>query len=203
MAWSAFGRPPPRRRRAVLTPPPRRLRIQAETGEVGKLSSAFGKGGKFRVQFEGPTDVQPGGRLYLVYKKYAFSSSKALHQDDDCVVPADELVTPGKPPKKKVVEPPPPPVSSPKKTEDVREGVVERLKGDPLDSGRYRTVIVEGLFSAEEDQKQFVGSMVKFANGDEGVLAGPFGKAGKSKVDVEGGTGAAVGASVTLRLPAR
>ncbi len=180
------------------------LRIQAETGEVGKLSSAFGKGGKFRVQFEGPTDVQPGGRLYLVYKKYAFSSSKALHQDDDCVVPADELVTPGKPPKKKVVEPPPPPPLSPKKTEDVREGVVERLKGDPLDSGRYRTVIVEGLFSAEEDQKQFVGSMVKFATGDEGVLAGPFGKAGKSKVDVDGaGTDAAVGASVTLRLPAR
>ena len=155
------------------------------------------------MQFEGPTDVQPGGRLYLVYKKYAFSSSKALHQDDDCVVPADELVTPGKPPKKKVVEPPPPPVSSPKKTEDVREGVVERLKGDPLDSGRYRTVIVEGLFTAEEDQKQFVGSMVTFATGDEGVLAGPFGKAGKSKVDVEGGTGAAVGASVVLKLPAR
>ena len=46
------------------------------------------------MQFEGPTDVQPGGRLYLVYKKYAFSSSKALHQDEDCVVPADELVTP-------------------------------------------------------------------------------------------------------------
>ena len=80
----------PRHRRATLTPSPRRLRIQAETGEVGKLSSAFGKGGKFRVQFEGPTDVQPGGRLYLVYKKYAFSSSKALHQDEDCVVPADD-----------------------------------------------------------------------------------------------------------------
>ena len=79
------------------------------------------------MQFEGPTDVQPGGRLYLVYKKYAFSSSKALHQDEDCVVPADELVVPGKPPKKKVVEPPPPPPSSPKKTEDVREGLVERL----------------------------------------------------------------------------
>ena len=152
------------------------------------------------MQFEGPTDVQPGGRLYLVYKKYAFSSSKALHQDDDCVVPADELVTPGKPPKKKVVEPPPPP---PKKTEDVREGVVERLKGDALDSGRYRTVIVEGLFTAEEDQKQHVGATVVFANGDEGVLAGPFGKAGKSKVDVEGGTGAAVGASVVLKLPVR
>ena len=154
------------------------------------------------MQFEGPTAVQPGGRLYLVYKKYAFSSSKALHQDDDCVVPADELVTPGKPAKKKVVEPPPPPLS-PKKTEDVREGVVERLKGDPLDSGRYRTVIVEGLFTAEEDQKQFVGRVVTFATGDEGVLAGPFGKAGKSKVDVDGGTGAAVGASVVLKLPAR
>ena len=63
---------------------------------------------------------------------------------------------------------------------------MERLKGEPLDNGRHRTVIVEGLFTAEEDQKQFVGSMVKFANGDEGVLAGPFGKAGKSKVDVEG-----------------
>ena len=156
------------------------------------------------MQFEGPTDVQPGGRLYLVYKKYAFSSSKALHQDEDCVVPADELVTPGKPAKKKVVEPPPPPPSSPKKTEDIREGLVERLKGEPLDSGRYRTVIVEGLFTAEEDQKQWVGASVVFANGDEGVLAGPFGKAGKSKVDVEGaGTDAAVGASVTLRLPAR
>ena len=78
------------------------------------------------------------------------------------------------------------------------------MKGDALDSGRYRTVIVEGLFTAEEDQKQFVGRVVTFATGDEGVLAGPFGKAGKSKVDVDGaGTAAAVGASVTLRLPAR
>ena len=90
------------------------------------------------------------------------------------------------------------------RSDDTKEALVERLKGEPLDSGRYRTVIVEGLFTAEEDQKQWVGASVVFANGDEGVLAGPFGKAGKSKVDVEGaGTDAAVGASVTLRLPAR
>ena len=52
----------------------------------------------------------------------------------------------------------------------MREGLVERLKGEPLDSGRYRTVIVEGLFTAEEDQKQWVGASVVFANGDEGVF---------------------------------
>ena len=181
----------------------RRLKIQAETGEIGRLSSAFGKGGKFRVTFEQPTLVQPGGKLYLVYKKYAFSNSKALHQDSDCVVPADELEV-GKPARKKTIEPPPPPpVAVEKKTEDVREGVVERLKGDPLEgSARYRTVIVEGLFSAEEDQKTHIGFRVETATGDVGSLAGPFGKAGKSKVDFEDGTDAAVGAACVVRLPA-
>lgn len=155
------------------------------------------------MTFEQPTLVQPGGKLYLVYKKYAFSNSKALHQDDQCVVPADELEV-GKPARKKtVVEPPPPAAVAEKKTEDVREGTVERLKGEPLEgSARYRTVIVAGLFTAEEDQKTHIGLKVETATGDVGSLAGPFGKAGKSKVDFEDGTDAAVGAACVVRLPA-
>ena len=39
-------------------------RLQASTGEMGKIASAFGRSGKFKVAFDGPTLVKPGGKLY-------------------------------------------------------------------------------------------------------------------------------------------
>ena len=46
---------------------------------------AFGKGGKFRCSSRARRTCSPAVDYALVYKKYV--SSKALHQDDDCVVP--------------------------------------------------------------------------------------------------------------------
>ena len=73
-----------------------------------------------------------------------------------------------------------------------------------LDCGtprRYRTIIAEGFFAAEDDQRAHVGASVEAENGDVGTLAGPFGKAGKSKVDFPGdGTAAIVGMTLRLRL---
>lgn len=189
------------------------MKLQASTGEMGKIASSFGKSGKFKVDFPDGTAVKPNGKLYLTFKKYVFSTSKAMHQDDDCRVPNEDLdlarghakknraqapddaPTPPGSPKKKDKGPPPPPTNE-------RRGTVERLKGDPIDDApdRHRTVIAEGFFTAEEDQKAHAGAKVTAANGDVGTLTGPFGKAGKSKVDFERGTNAAVGVALVLDL---
>mmetsp|Transcript_10918 Transcript_10918/g.32591 ORF Transcript_10918/g.32591 Transcript_10918/m.32591 type:complete len:694 (-) Transcript_10918:28-2109(-) len=177
------------------------LKLQAATGEMGALASAFGKSGKFKASFEGGTSASVGDPLYLVYKKYVFSPSKALHQDGDCVVPEAELDLSHK---KKPSELPTPPVSPkeapPPPKSNVRRGRVERLKGDARADGRYETVIAEGFFGAEEDQKARAGAPVVAENGDAGTLAGPFGKAGKSKVEFSAGTTCVVGDALTLTL---
>ena len=102
------------------------------------IGTGLGGGRDPVASFVSPYGMTTVGSYALVAQRHmhqygtAFSmflpeTGEVLHQDDDCVVPADELVIPGKPPKKKVVEPPPPPPSSPKKTEDVREGLVEDI----------------------------------------------------------------------------
>jgi len=78
-------------------------------------------------------------------------------------------------------------------------GRVERLKGDPGAEGKYAAVIAEGFFLPEDDQRPFAGRVVRGSNGDVGRFAGPFGKAGKSKVEFsDGGTSLAVGDDLTL-----
>ena len=64
----------------------------------------------------------------------------------------------------------------------------------------YETIIAEGFFTAEEDQRVHAGTKVTAANGDVGSLVGPFGKAGKSKVAFAEGTDAAVGSKLALVL---
>ena len=194
------------------------MRLQASTGEMGRIAGAFGKSGKFKVDFPDGTLVKPNGKLYLVFKKYVFNATKALHQDDDCRVPKEELEqarapkkkpnatpnataatdatpTPPASPKRKKDAPPPPPPSN------ERAATVERLKGDPMPgTSRHQTIIAEGFFTAEEDQRAHAGAKVTAANGDVGALAGPFGKAGKSKVDFPDGTDAPVGTALALVL---
>ena len=191
------------------------MKLQAATGEMGRVASAFGKSGKFKVDFPGGTLVKPNGKLYLVFKKYVFSPSKAMHQDDDCRVPKDELEqarapkkkapAPDAPPspgrKKKAADAPPSPPPAPPPLSNDRSGTVERHKGDPMaGTARYETIIAEGFFTAEEDQRVHAGTKVTAANGDVGSLVGPFGKAGKSKVAFAEGTDAAVGSKLALVL---
>ena len=81
-----------------------------------------------------------------------------------------------------------------------RSGKVERLKGDPVKDGRYEMVIAEGFFAPEDDQRSYVGFVVRGSNGDVGKFVGPFGKAGKSKVDFgPAGTSLSVGADLYLQ----
>jgi len=87
-------------------------------------------------------------------------------------------------------------------TNPIRHGRLERIKGDRLENGRAAAVIAEGFFVAEEDQRPYIGDVVRGQNGDTGKLVGPFGKAGKSKVDFsqEGGTTLEAGATLSLFL---
>ncbi|KAH8052197.1 hypothetical protein JL722_10297 [Aureococcus anophagefferens] len=103
--------------------------------------------------------------------------------------------------KKKAADAPPSPPPAPPPLSNDRSGTVERHKGDPMaGTARYETIIAEGFFTAEEDQRVHAGTKVTAANGDVGALVGPFGKAGKSKVAFAEGTDAAVGSKLALVL---
>ena len=82
-----------------------------------------------------------------------------MHQDNDCVVTDEDL-------KEAIIGRELPPAPSPTKT-----GSVERLKGDPDAAARYPTIIAEGFFNAEEDQRKLVGCKVTAQNGDLGTFA--------------------------------
>ncbi|KAJ1450190.1 putative selenocysteine-specific elongation factor, selB [Pelagophyceae sp. CCMP2097] len=185
------------------------MKIQAATGEVGTLHSAFGKSGKFKVQFPAGTAARPNAKLFLCFKKYVFSTSKAMHQDDDCVISEEDMVAiPSYAQNEDADEAEDAPatndavVAEPAAVADQSpRGTVERLKGDADASAKYAQIIAEGLFSAEDDQRASAGAnVVVDRTGDVGTLSGAFGKAGKSKVDFPDGTSAVVGDALTLHV---
>eukprot|EP00611_Tribonema_gayanum_P010013 TRINITY_DN19920_c0_g1_i1.p2 TRINITY_DN19920_c0_g1~~TRINITY_DN19920_c0_g1_i1.p2 ORF type:complete len:162 (-),score=51.78 TRINITY_DN19920_c0_g1_i1:114-599(-) len=80
----------------------------------------------------------------------------------------------------------------------VRDGALDSLKGDPDANGRYFTAIARGLFTMEENVKDYVGRSVVTDAGDAGTVTAAFGKAGKCRVAFADGTSAAEGAKVWL-----
>ena len=81
-----------------------------------------------------------------------------------------------------------------------REGVVDKLKGDPVE-GRYFELIAKSFFSIEEDiNGMFAGKRVVTANGDVGEIKSSFGKQGKARVSFAQGTTAQVGDKLVLEL---
>lgn len=63
------------------------------------------------------------------------------------------------------------PPSSFKNAMDIREGLVENLKGVSIDgSTQYKTVITDDFFINEENQKRWVEALVSFTNDDEETL---------------------------------
>lgn len=228
------------------------LKLQTAAGDIGTIASAFGKSGKFKVNFDQPLShkVKTNSKLILRFKRYLFSTRKDMHQDEACFFDAppqddaDELLpddnafhTSGSQPvlpraagggaapmaasasapsSKRLhpklaealpqpvpicaaTERAPTPICSPPKED--RRGKVERLKGVPAANGTYELIIAEGFFRAEDDQRPLIDSPVSCANGDQGKFAGPFGKAGKSKVSfAPKGTTAQVGDALTLHI---
>jgi hypothetical protein len=81
---------------------------------------------------------------------------------------------------------------------DTREGVIDSFKDEKCTHGRHTMAIVRGLFTPEESVRTFVGARVAADTGDTGVIAGPFGKAGKCRVEFVAGTDATEGSRVRL-----
>lgn len=90
------------------------------------------------------------------------------------------------------------PAEPPKPRPRQRNGLVDKLKGDANQYGRYEEIIASGLFTMEEDISQFVGAVVKAANGDKGNVKAAFGKMGKCKVVFDGGTSSKVADKLTI-----
>ena len=153
-------------------------------GDVGELKGAFGTSGKYRVYFPGGTTAREGDTLRLPFKRFQHDAEKKMRQD---------LVLPASRPGSRID----PPQSKKKKVE--ASGLVDKLKGDPLDATansndkkkpatKYPMAIISGLFTPEIDIRQMVGRIVWIpSTKEEGTIAGPFGKAGKCKVAFEKG----------------
>jgi selenocysteine-specific elongation factor len=54
--------------------------IRTSNGAEGVIESAFGKSGKFKVNFPDGKQTDTQGSLLLRYKRYAFSKDKKLVQ---------------------------------------------------------------------------------------------------------------------------
>ena len=167
-------------------------------GDVGELKSGFGTSGKFRVTFPGGTTAREGDTLRLPFKRFLHDAEKKMRQDD--------LLLPPSRPGSRID----PPQSKKKKVES--SGLVDKVKGDPLDSPangnekkkpatKYPIAIISGLFTPDIDIRLMVGRTIWIpSTKEEGTIAGPFGKAGKCKVSFaeKGISENAVGAKAEL-----
>lgn len=178
------------------------MKVLTNRDEVGEIKSSFGTSGNFRVYFPAGTEAREGDPLILRFKRFMNDPSKAMHQD---------LVLPTARPGARID----PPKKGKKKGggkggsgEDVgasgvkTDGEVVSMKGDVLENGKHNVAIVSGFFTPDMDIRQKVGLKVKVpSTGETGMVAGPFGKAGKCKVSFENGISAsAVGAKAKLEL---
>ena len=131
--------------------------------------------------------AKEGDTLVIRFKRYANDPHKSMHQDD--------MLPRARPGTRIQVE-------TTKKRKEVgvhRFGQVATLKGDILENGKYPLAIIAGLFAPEINIKDKVGrTVVVPGTGEEGTVIGPFGKAGKCKVEFENGISASVGDKVEL-----
>jgi selenocysteine-specific elongation factor len=166
------------------------MKLITQSGDVGEIKSSFGTDGNFRVHFPAGTEARVGDPLILQYKRYLHDATKAMHQDLD-------LPTARSGSRIEVVK------KKSKKTEPGvnRFGLVDSLKGDVLENGKYSTAIISGFFAPEINIKEKVGAVVVISSTKEvGTIAGPFGKAGKCKVKFDSGISANIGDKAELRL---
>jgi selenocysteine-specific elongation factor len=58
------------------------MRVETRDGQLGRIEAGFGKGGKFRVRFDGAgaVGVKPGDRLYLRFQRFLHDPEKRMVQ---------------------------------------------------------------------------------------------------------------------------
>lgn len=58
------------------------MRVETRDGQTGRVEAGFGKGGKFRVRFDGSgaVGVNPGDRLYLRFRRFVHDPEKRMVQ---------------------------------------------------------------------------------------------------------------------------
>jgi selenocysteine-specific elongation factor len=171
------------------------MKMVTPQGDVGELKGAFGTSGKFRVYFPAGTTAREGDSLRLPFKRFLHDKEKKMRQED-WVLPAARPGTRMDPPAKK---------KKSGKASVEATGTVEKVKGDVMSGTEdsnpvYPMAIVAGLFTPEVDIRPMVGRKIWVPSTQaEGIIAGPFGKAGKCKVTFEKGISeAAVGAKAEL-----
>ncbi|CAM9266688.1 unnamed protein product [Choristocarpus tenellus] len=171
--------------------------IQTEAGNLGRLVSSFGHAGKFKVNFPKGTNAKVGEKLLLKFRRYLNDPSRSMNQEHlqkrlnaQPEHPANQtpcLKAPSANVKEELCLSPP--------ILKLREGCIDSLKGEAQQDGGHSIAIVAGLFSQEEDIRELIkdGMQVLTALGEQGYVIGPFGKAGKCKVEFPRGTMCSVG----------
>ena len=56
------------------------MAIRTEQGQLGRIESAFGKTGKFKIYFSNPVELTPGTTVYIDFKRYLFDESNSMKQ---------------------------------------------------------------------------------------------------------------------------
>lgn len=168
------------------------LHLETDKGEIGVIQSSFGTSGKFKVHFPGGAEARNGDKLFLRFKRYANDPEKKIRQDSQ--LPVERTGTRMQTEKEKKKQ------KKDKKQASKIIGKISSIKGEPLASGDYIMVIVEGFFTPEINVREKVGMRVIISeSGQEGLIAGSFGKLGKCKVSFpEGIHESRVGAKVEL-----
>jgi len=167
------------------------MKLVTSSGDVGEIKSSFGTSGKFRVYFPAGTEAKEGDPLILHFKRFVHDPEKAMHQDIQ--LPAARPGSRIEPVEKK---------KSKKLEAGVhRVGEVASLKGDTLENGKQNMAIVSGFFAPEINIKEKAGTKVLIpSTREEGMIVGPFGKAGKCKVSFEQGISARPGDKAELQV---
>jgi hypothetical protein len=175
------------------------MKLVTPQGDVGELKGAFGTSGKFRVYFPGGTTAREGDVLKMPFKRFLHDVEKKMRQDDwalPAARPGSRIDAPAKKNAKK----------GGNKAKVEATGTVEKVKGDPMEDKdkKFPMAIVAGLFTPEVDIRPMAGRKVWIpSTREEGMIAGPFGKAGKCKVSFEGGISeSAVGSKAELHAAA-
>jgi len=197
------------------------MKIQtSHDGEVGVIQSSFGTSGKFKAHFPAGTLVKDGEKLYLRFKRYFNDKAKAMHQDNELLVPppikGEKIIMKGKNKKmnkekqsentnvqnqsavtKEVNSNPDESIE----TNSFVTGVIDKLKSDAVVDGKFNVAIISGLFTPEMNVREKLGVKVVISDTkQEGSIIGSFGKAGKCKVAFPDGLSEdAVGSKVQMK----
>jgi len=175
------------------------LHLETDRGEIGVIHSPFGNSGKFKVNFPAGVEARNGDKLYLRFKRYINDAEKKIRQDSQlpeerCGTRLDDRDKKPKTKSKKKKQ------NGGANTNSYIEGKIVSMKGDPIADGIFNMVVVEGFFTPDVNVREKIGEKVRVGtSGEEGSIAGPFGKAGKCKVTFpEGVSEKLVGSKVQL-----